>query len=96
MLNIRITKHPSLISNPGVTESNSSIVDPYENGHTLADAYKDLFNYLSDSKFQTIQSPVLRPLSEERMATDLYSNFYELLSNENSIREIRILNDVQR
>ena len=95
-LNTKITKHPSLISNPGVTESNSSIVDPYENGHTLADAYKDLFNYLSDSKFQTIQSPVLRPLSEERMATDLYSNFYELLSNENSIREIRILNDARR
>ena len=95
-LNTKITKHPSLTSNPATTETNLSIVDPYENGYTLADAYRDLFSYLSDSKSQMIQSPVLRPLFEERIATDLYSNFYELLSDENNTREIRILNDIQR
>lgn len=94
-LNTKITKHPSLTSNPATTETNLSIVDPYENGYTLADAYRDLFSYLSDSKSQIIQSPVLRPLFEERIATDLYSNFYELLSDENNTREIRILNDIQ-
>lgn len=90
-LNTRVIKHPSLAKDLSIIDTNSRVVDPYEDGYTLADAYRDLFKYLSDSRVRTMQSPVLRPLSEERTATSLYSNFYELLSDENSTREIRIL-----
>jgi hypothetical protein len=83
----KIRKHPGLASK-GVSKS-KSVDEPYDKGTTLTDAYNDLFSYLAGDQ-EILSGPVIRPIISERLTTELYGVFYELLAKPNTNKIIRI------
>jgi hypothetical protein len=84
----RIRKHTHITqgyNDPGV----SSVDDPYNQGATLVDAYCDLFQYISDSH-KGLTNPIVRSILSERLATELYGAFYELLSKHTTNKLIKV------
>jgi hypothetical protein len=83
----KIRKHPGLAGKS--MSKSTSVNEPYDKGSTLTDAYSDLFSYLAGDQ-EVLSGSVIRPIISERLTTELYGAFYELLAKPNTSKIIRI------